>query len=153
MPEKPVDSRFSRLHSDPRFIRPKKKDGKLQIDSRFASALDSKEFEKEENMARFYQLDDKSPEDAAAASASANDRARGRGGLVESSDEEEVEMEEGVEEGLEEGKKEELVYGDDSSRLALVSLDWDHVSATDIFALFNSFCPADGKIQVCLVLI
>ncbi|KAI8929940.1 hypothetical protein BC831DRAFT_441650 [Entophlyctis helioformis] len=39
-----ADPRFARIHSDPRFIRPKKDAAKLAIDSRFSGMLSSKEF-------------------------------------------------------------------------------------------------------------
>ncbi len=39
-----ADPRFTKLHFDPRFIRPKKDASKLKIDSRFAGMLNSEEF-------------------------------------------------------------------------------------------------------------
>ncbi|KAL3895012.1 MAG: hypothetical protein SGCHY_004944 [Lobulomycetales sp.] len=88
---------------------------------------------------------------------SAYDRARGRGN-IESSDEEEAEAE--AEKGAagasrdveqqapkEEGEEASVEYGEETSRLALVNVDWDHLTAADIFKLFEAFCPADGKIE------
>lgn len=38
------DPRFARIHSDPRFQRPKKRDAKVVIDDRFAHMLSDREF-------------------------------------------------------------------------------------------------------------
>jgi hypothetical protein len=38
------DPRFAKVHNDPRFVRPKKKDNKVKIDKRFASMMTSNEF-------------------------------------------------------------------------------------------------------------
>ena len=39
-----TDPRFSIIHTDPRFARPKKKDVKISLDSRFKGAFRDKEF-------------------------------------------------------------------------------------------------------------
>ena len=36
--------------------------------------------------------------------------------------------------------------GSISSRLAVVNLDWDHIRAEDLMAVFSSFCPQGGRI-------
>ena len=38
------DPRFARLHTDPRFRRPKQKNLKVEIDERFRDVLESEEF-------------------------------------------------------------------------------------------------------------
>jgi hypothetical protein len=38
------DPRFTSVHNDPRFLRPKKKDTKVTIDKRFAGMMSSTEF-------------------------------------------------------------------------------------------------------------
>lgn len=45
-PKVPItsDPRFSSVHNDPRFLRPKKKDMKVTIDKRFAGMMNSTEF-------------------------------------------------------------------------------------------------------------
>lgn len=45
-PKAPIqtDPRFSHVHRDPRFQRPKKQDSKVTVDNRFSSMLKSKEF-------------------------------------------------------------------------------------------------------------
>ena len=42
--DKPMDPRFIRVHSDPRFMKPKKDASKIEIDQRFAGMLDSADF-------------------------------------------------------------------------------------------------------------
>jgi hypothetical protein len=32
-------------------------------------------------------------------------------------------------------------------RLALTNMDWDHINAVDILALFNSFCKGDMIVE------
>jgi hypothetical protein len=39
-----TDPRFSSIHTDPRFARPKQKDVKIPIDARFKAAFKDKEF-------------------------------------------------------------------------------------------------------------
>lgn len=41
---------------------------------------------------------------------------------------------------------EDIPTGDETHRLALVNMDWDNVRAKDIFKVFLSFAPKDGKI-------
>lgn len=38
------DPRFTSVHNDPRFLRPKKKDTKVTIDKRFAGMMNSTDF-------------------------------------------------------------------------------------------------------------
>lgn len=43
--------------------------------------------------------------------------------------------------------KDEVKYADDqSSRLAVQNLDWDHISAQDLFFLFSSFCKGEAMV-------
>ncbi|KAI8879213.1 hypothetical protein K501DRAFT_325646 [Backusella circina FSU 941] len=67
------DPRFAKVHNDPRFVRPKKKDNKVKIDKRFASMMTSNDFSSaprvdkygrrlkqdtaEKDLKRFYQLE------------------------------------------------------------------------------------------------
>ncbi|KAI9152122.1 pre-rrna-processing esf1 [Paramyrothecium foliicola] len=42
----------------------------------------------------------------------------------------------------------EVATGDVTNRIAIVNLDWDHVKATDLMALFSSFVPAEsGRVE------
>lgn len=49
------DPRFSIIHTDPRFARPKRKDVKVPLDSRFKAAFKDKEFiDQRTTPARYY---------------------------------------------------------------------------------------------------
>ena len=41
----------------------------------------------------------------------------------------------------------EIPLGEESKRLAIVNLDWDHVHSSDLFKVFDAFCPPDGLIH------
>ncbi|ORZ08882.1 hypothetical protein BCR42DRAFT_424202 [Absidia repens] len=79
--DKVNDPRFSKIHNDPRFLRPKKADTKVKIDNRFKSMLTSKDFgtgagpkvdkygrklqadTAEKELKRFYHIEDDDEED------------------------------------------------------------------------------------------
>lgn len=45
-------------------------------------------------------------------------------------------------------QQEEVKYGDDqTSRIAVQNLDWDHIDAKDLFFLFTSFCKGESIVQ------
>ena len=148
-----MDTRFSRLSTDPRFIKPKKQDKKVKIDERFTEMF-SRDFNQESNlvdkrgkpivsdesekMARFYYNDsDDTKEDDEDQLTVGAKLARGITTL-ESSDEDEQEE---IEVQEDSSTQEEILLGPETNRLALVNLDWDHISAKDIFKLFSSFSP------------
>ncbi|EGF79477.1 hypothetical protein BATDEDRAFT_12422 [Batrachochytrium dendrobatidis JAM81] len=108
------DPRFSRIHNDPRFIKPKKDASKITIDSRFSGMLSSKDFGSSgkepkidkygrkkttthsKELQQFYKLDDADQDDASLLSESTvgskdaiqgYDLARGEGLADSSSDE------------------------------------------------------------------
>lgn len=177
------DARFARVHTDPRFHRPRKDDTKVVLDERFKDVLtkgpkqldrfgrkrhDTREAQ---DLERLYRLD------------SDADYARGEVELESSSeeddDDEEEEEDDDDESGdvvvggadavrkaqrhdddsdasidLEEDFDEEAIAeldaqahtqrdedderGDDTCRLAVVNMDWDHVRAVDLFKVFAS---------------
>ncbi|MDA4132489.1 MAG: hypothetical protein OK454_05100, partial [Thaumarchaeota archaeon] len=41
----------------------------------------------------------------------------------------------------------EVPSGEVTNRIAIVNLDWDHIKAADLMALFSSFAPAGGRIE------
>lgn len=145
-----IDARFAKVKYDPRFLKPKKNSSKLEIDDRFSGIFKSEEFstgakidkygrpvKADMDLLRYYKLKDSELPDLAL-------RARGEA-LVESSSEEEEEI---VEETTDGGLfgNERVTTGDETHRLAVVNLDWDHVKAKDIFMLFDGF-KKDGAIK------
>jgi hypothetical protein len=95
------------------------------------------------DLKKFYKLEDEDEIDEE----SIVDMARGEG-LVESSEEDD-EMISDLENSAEEGpwKNEEIPIGDETSRIAIVNLDWDHVKAKDIFKVFDGFVPSRGDLK------
>lgn len=209
------DARFARVHTDPRFRRPKHEDSKVVLDDRFKSVLDPRskndgpgidrfgrrrnrggDREREE-LERLYRVDDDESSDDEPARV---DLARGEGNLESSSEEEsdtdeadgdedededvllgtsdavrrarkagaaDVDLDEDEDIDLsddavldadavaeldreaaanassakkrrQKGETDDVERGDDSCRLAVVNLDWDHVHARDLFKVFAS---------------
>ncbi|OLL24346.1 Pre-rRNA-processing protein esf1 [Neolecta irregularis DAH-3] len=157
------DPRFSVVHSDPRFAKPKRKDIKFAVDDRFKHMLREKDFadgpkvdrygrkiEKNKGateIRKFYRMDDDEEEPV-------YDPARGEGLLAsgdEVSSDEELDAE--IEEALENRELAEpfadecqIPLGDASRRFAVVNLDWDNVKSVDLLAVLQSFKPVNGKI-------
>lgn len=70
----------------------------------------------------------------------------------DSDSESEAEVEDdGVEEsrpGIRPHKDEEAIEtGEVTKRIAVVNIDWDHIKAVDLMALFTSFAPAGGRVE------
>lgn len=200
------DARFARVHSDPRFHRPRREDTKVALDDRFKDVLSTKgtkqldrfgrkgHVSEAKELQRMYRLDEPG-----------KDYARGEVELESSSEEdddddddkedEEDEDEEDEDEDEDEDERGDVVVGstdavrraarhedayesdasidlneddldesvmaeldkqakkaqrrqpsrdqdvargDDTSRLAVVNMDWDHVRALDLFKVFAS---------------
>ena len=80
------------------------------------------------------------------------------GGFSSSSEDSEEEDEEDIEDvdveeevfgfpDAQENGQNGVPMGDVSSRIAAVNLDWDHIRAADLLAVFSSFCPPTGHIK------
>ncbi|CAO0793893.1 unnamed protein product [Mucor circinelloides] len=202
-PKTPVtnDPRFSSVHNDPRFLRPKKKDVKVTIDKRFAGMMDSKDFSDgprvdkygrrleqgnaKKELERFYQLEESddddedededksleqlvkelaedpdnladeisehepSDEEAEASGKTGYDLMRGRG-EISSSDEDssDDDAESDVESEVDEiDRIKHIQEGEETSRLALVNMDWDKIKAVDILKVLGGFKPDTGIIK------
>ena len=200
-PKTPVtnDPRFSSVHNDPRFLRPKKKDMKVTIDKRFAGMMDSKDFSDaprvdkygrrlqqgnaKKELERFYQLEDSddddededksleqlekelaedpdnladeesenesSDEEEQAGGKVGYDPMRGRG-EISSSDEDssDSDAESDAESEVDEiDRIKHIEEGDETSRLALVNMDWDKIKAVDILKVLGGFKPDTGIIK------
>ncbi|KAI5820929.1 RNA-binding protein [Pyronema omphalodes] len=171
-----TDSRFSIIHSDPRFAPPKKKDTTIKLDDRFRTVLSDPKFSSKaprvdrygrklpkgnakEELSRFYRVesdtegeedDESEDEEEDEAAAPRFDPARGEG-LVDtddSDDSDEDEPEITMEEGVEEERKveDEIPTGEVTKRIACVNLDWDNVRAVDLMKAFSSFAPSGGRV-------
>lgn len=207
-----TDSRFSSIQTDPRFILPKKKSIRGEIDSRFKDALDNdKRFAKKsqidkygkkvkardvkQELSRYYNFEDEEKtenlknRDDIEQSSSENEEEDGeetsssvveptapmqkqklsmrelmRGGGAESSssesdlddsEESSSDSDSDEDESLEVAEDEyeavrsaasQVPQGDESRRFAVVNLDWDNVTSTDLMATFSSFVPANKRI-------
>jgi hypothetical protein len=167
------DARFSNFATDPRFRLPSKKHTRTTIDKRFSSLLQDEDVintakvdrygrkldssAKKKALERLYMPEESEGEEDEVVEkelkkAEAYDPARGGGFSSSSEDESEDEEDGGVE--IEEPEFPDLQteqagveMGEVSSRIAVVNMDWDHVRAIDLMAVFQSFVPSGGKIH------
>lgn len=202
-PKTPVtnDPRFTSVHHDPRFLRPKKKDMKVTIDKRFAGMMTSTDFSDgprvdkygrrlnqgtaKKQLERFYQLDDEEESDEeksleqlekelaedeenlrdeisaeeeesddddeqVRAKGVGYDPMRGRGEISSSDtdDDSDEDEESDVESEVDEiDRIKHIADGEETSRLALVNMDWDKIKAVDILKVLSGFKPDTGIIK------
>ena len=161
-----MDSRFAKVHEDPRFIKQKKNANKTTLDDRFAHVLKSEEFGSKAkvdkkgrkvqssvaaDLKRFYKIeeDEKESDSESDSSYQFKDLARGEG--VEESSDSDFESESStlLQELEDDGpwNQEEIPVGEETSRFACVNLDWDHVKAKDLYKIFDGFKPTGGTIK------
>src|ERR1700710_2961160 len=165
------DPRFSNFATDARFRLPWKKSTRTKVDNRFAALLKDEDVMGEAKVDRYgrkleagskkkaleqlYVAEESEGEDDEVVEkelekAKAYDPARG-GGFSSSEDESDDEEDGGVE--IEEAdfpdlqaEQAGLEMGEVTSRIAVVNMDWDHIRAIDLMAVFQSFVPSGGKI-------
>ena len=157
-----VDKRFSHMLQDEDFVR------KAKVD-RWGRQLEGDSERK--RLKRKYRFDDDGEEDGADDDedvqkelkrvSEGRDAIRGIGhedgseGADSSSSSDEDEDEEEIEEDEEEiGQTDRdggVPMGDVSTRIAVVNLDWDHIRAEDLMAVFSSFVPAGGRLNKVVV--
>lgn len=166
------DPRFSNFATDARFRLPSKKQTRTKIDKRFSALLKDEDVvggakvdrygrkldagAKKKALERLYVAEESEGEDDEVVQkeldkAKAYDPARG-GGFSSSEDETEDEEDGGVE--IEEAEFPDLQaeqtgleMGEVTSRIAVVNMDWDHIRAIDLMAVFQSFVPPGGKVN------
>lgn len=169
------DGRFKEISRDPRFKVPKKKSQRVEIDARFKTALKTDERFKskakldkygrkikkkaaKEELADLYDLSDKESSSESEEEMQPKSRAslleRMRGEVADSEesssesdsdDDEEPQIEETVDE-YDLGRS-NVQTGDESHRLAVVNMDWDNISATDLMVAFQGFVPKGHRIE------
>ncbi|PIA16857.1 hypothetical protein COEREDRAFT_18650, partial [Coemansia reversa NRRL 1564] len=166
------DVRFSHVQEDPRFMRPKKNQAKVKVDKRFAHMIEDKDFTEttrvdkygrvqEDNRAEAYlrsTYDFDGTEDEEEDESESGSSTRGKGvDSDETSDSEDdsdiSDVEWGKYNGVQDGGLSDLEEdpdniprGDESRRFACINMDWDHVRAADLFAVFEGFKPDSGAI-------
>ncbi|KAF2844667.1 hypothetical protein T440DRAFT_436125 [Plenodomus tracheiphilus IPT5] len=180
------DSRFSNFETDPKFRLPSKKHTKTKLDTRFSRLRSDPDFYNKATVDKYgrkidkeagkkaldklYDVEDDDEEDEGKNEPNLDRPAEKKrdkavlkelqrveqqgfdpirdGGLESSSDESSSDEEDDeVEEQTElAGGNNEVPTGDISARLAAVNMDWDNIRASDIMAVANSFVPADGRI-------
>lgn len=158
---------------DPRFLRPSKKSTKLEVDSRFKSMFEDKDFiapvkvdkygrridaQKEKDiLKKYYRLEEEEEEEEV--KETVMKQGIDPGCQVSDAEQGTTDDEDGSssEEETEEALMDELLSshplvvrdvpeGAATKRLAVVNLDWDQIGAEDIFILLHGFKPMTGSI-------
>lgn len=127
------DKRFSKIRKDSRFI---------QLESR---ASYSKNFEDD---ARFTNLG-KSIADMVKETKSLDDHSSSEIQSDHTSNEHIEPMEEDYPIDSDAFENEAIPYvdGEESTSLAIINMDWDHIKAADLYVVLHSFLPATGKLE------
>lgn len=154
-PSNPIsDPRFAQIHTDPRFRTAPAHIQQFSADDRFSSMFSEAAFQGP----RPTKVDARGK----AVKAEKNDlgklyghkeggcldeEGRFQWDAVSSSEEAEEEAAQGAieDEDLWE-EREKAPIGDSTHRFAVLNLDWTGITATDLLALFRSFCPKDGSV-------
>lgn len=160
-----LDKRFSAVLKNPDFVATAKVDRygrKLKTDAKqkaLESLYDLEDDEKEDEKDSEEDDDDVDDDEIVQRELRAveegYDPAR-QGGFASSDSDSDSESEaedgdDGVEEsrpGIRPHKDEEAIEtGEVTKRIAVVNIDWDHIKAVDLMALFTSFAPAGGRVE------
>lgn len=171
-----TDSRLKKIATDPRFKRPKKKNVKVKLDPRFASALNSSEFkdsrpkvdkygraleQKKNDLQKYYDISEQE-EDLDSLDEGIDMAKWARGEIdLESSDDDELEGEAKEEiinlsrsSALTEIEETEEILdtnhvdtcNEPTERIAVVNMDWDNITAKDLYKVFDGFKGQDAKL-------
>lgn len=179
----PVDPRFARVHTDPRFHRPRRDETKVALDDRFKDVLTShgttqrdrfgrkRRVNEAQDLQRMYRLegvdyargemelessseeedeDESEDEDEDKDDSESGDVIVGGREAVEKAQDYDSDAFIDLDEDLDEEvmaqldqqaktqREDDIVRGDDTRRLAVVNMDWDHVRAIDLYKVFSS---------------
>jgi len=167
------DPRFANIQSDPRYRLPGKSN-KVKLDKRFSRALTDEDFTRKAKVDRYgrpletdadrkrlkrkYEFaedehsdgldDDVEGQNEWSSVTKSHDLLR-QGRETESSSEESSSEEDSDMEADEEAEAQvqiDVPMGEVTSRIAVVNLDWDHIRAADLMAVFKSFLPSTGSL-------
>lgn len=171
-----ADPRFAGIKDDPRYRLPGKRRTQVKVDKRFAHMLDDDDFTRKAKVDRYgrpletdaernrlkrkYKFDDDAddkPDDDDVVQAELErvekkafdpirDVRDGDDSSSESSSDEEDEAEDETEDLDQAALGKGVQLGEATPRLAVVNLDWDHIRAEDLMAVFSSFLPAGGRL-------
>jgi hypothetical protein len=169
--ERDNDPRFESVGKDPRFRRPAARKTKTVLDSRFKSILTDSRFKTSskadprgissatpdsrsakkavnEDLLKFYNIEQADePEETRsvdddeggfrwdAQSSSDEDVSNEGSETVEHADDESV---------IEEAELEDVPLGDSTEKIAIMNCNWDHVTASDIFVMLQSFLDTNA---------
>ena len=127
------DKRFSKIRKDSRFI---------QLESRASYSTTS------EDDARFTNLG-KSIADMVKETKSLDDHSSSEIQSDYTNNEHIEPMEEDYPINSDAFENEAIPYvdGEESTSLAIVNMDWDHIKAADLYVVLHSFLPATGKLE------
>ena len=127
------DKRFSKIRKDSRFI---------QLESRASYSTTS------EDDARFTNLG-KSIADMVKETKSLDDHSSSEIQSDHTSNEHIEPMEEDYPIDSDAFENEAIPYvdGEESTSLAIINMDWDHIKAADLYVVLHSFLPATGKLE------
>ena len=169
--ERVSDARFDGVSKDPRFKRPATRKTKTVLDSRFKHILTDSKFRStsksdprglssttpdqrsgkkslNEDLLKFYEIE---KDEQSSDNESVSDDGQGfRWDAASSSDEEtsevgnEILADSGDVVGEEYLDEDDVPLGDSTERLAIMNCNWDHVTASDIFVMLQSFLDANA---------
>lgn len=165
-----TDERFASMHYDPRFQRMPKKEAKVVVDSRFSSMFTDENFAKSSapvdkrgrkrkgkgaNPLLHYYLQEEEPkvkeEDERESSEeefekqeSVDDESSSTGEDDDDDDEYSVDSE--ICRYLTANHEDAPQIENETRRLAVMNMDWDHIKAVDLYVVMNSCLPKGGQI-------
>jgi len=147
------DERFAGISTDPKFMTAPKSVKKVKVDKRFNKMIKDKNFiasAHKDKLNKMYEFEEDEED-----TENKNKILDEDGNFVwneqsDSSSEEEEQPKQELEEedeGYWSDLQDEVKLGEDqTSKLAVQNLDWDHIGAEDLYFLFSSFCKGESMV-------